>query len=169
MKSTAEKVILVDENDHAIGTMEKQEAHEKAKLHRAFSVFVFNSRGEFLLQRRALNKYHSPGLWTNTCCSHPRPGEKTEDAAIRRLREEMGLEVPLHYKTSFIYKAAFSNNLTEHEFDHVYTGTSDAEPTINHEEVDSYKWVTMDDIKKEISASPDQFTVWFKIAMEKLF
>lgn len=164
-----EEVILVDEFDTAIGTMEKMEAHEKGRLHRAFSVFIFNSRGQMLLQRRALDKYHSGGLWTNTCCSHPRPGEDTKAAAERRLREEMGLQLTLQAKTSFVYRASFANSLTEHEFDHVFTGHTDNDPLINRDEVESYKWLFSDDIKAEMKLQPDNFTVWFKIAMEKLF
>jgi isopentenyl-diphosphate Delta-isomerase len=164
-----EQVILVDKNDQVIGSMAKLEAHEKGVLHRAFSIFLFNSKGELLLQRRALTKYHSAGLWTNTCCSHPRPNENTDDAAIRRLSEEMGLTTPLSYKTNFLYTAKFDNDLTEHEFDHVYTGVTDLNPIINPEEVDSYKWVSLLDVKTLIKTEPESFTVWFKIAIEKLF
>lgn len=164
-----EQVILVDESDIEIGVMEKMEAHQKGVLHRAFSVFVFNSKNELLLQKRAYSKYHSAGLWTNTCCSHPRPNETTLDAANRRLMEEMGMSVSLSHKTSFIYKTQFDNNLTEHEFDHVYTGISDTDPKINPEEVDSFKWTSLTTLKKEISTSPELYTVWFRIAMEQLF
>lgn len=160
---------MVNELDEPIGVMEKLEAHQKGLLHRAFSVFIFNTGGQMLLQRRALGKYHSAGLWTNTCCSHPRPGETTLQAAQRRLMEEMGLSTTLNYKTSFIYKAPFDNGLIEHEYDHVFTGISDTAPEINPNEVDSYKWVAVSDLKKEIAAQPDRFTVWFKIAIEKLF
>ncbi len=164
-----ELVILVDNNDNATGTMEKMEAHEKGLLHRAFSVFIFNSKSELLLQRRALNKYHSSGLWTNTCCSHPRPGEDTQLAAQRRLKEEMGLDISLEYKTKFTYKTPFDNNLTEHEVDHVFVGKSDTDPKINSEEVDSYCWKNIEEIKKEIASHPEKFTTWFVIAMEKVF
>jgi isopentenyl-diphosphate delta-isomerase len=164
-----EKVILVNEKDEAIGIMEKMEAHEKGLLHRAFSVFIFNSKGEMLLQRRALNKYHSAGLWTNTCCSHPRPGEDTRSAAQRRLHEEMGLYVELDFMTVFTYKTPFDNGLTEYEIDHVYIGKTDADPNINPDEVDSYCWKLTSDIKEELTAQPGKFTSWFKIAMEKLF
>ncbi len=164
-----EKVILVDENDKAIGVMGKMEAHEKGVLHRAFSVFIFNDKGEMLLQRRALTKYHSAGLWTNTCCSHPRPEEETLDAANRRLKEEMGLETSLEHKNSFIYKTPFNNGLTEHELDHVYIGYTNANPQINKEEVHTYKWMSLDAIKQEVKNNPDEFTSWFKIALEKLF
>jgi len=122
-----------------------------------------------LLQQRAHTKYHSPALWTNTCCSHPRPGEDLGDAAKRRLREEMGMEVALEHKTSFVYKTEFDNNLTEHEFDHVYIGISDQEPVINKEEVNAYKWLSVDQVKTGIELKPEEFTSWFRIAMEKLF
>ena len=133
-----EKVILVDRKDHKIGLMEKQEAHIKGLLHRAFSVFVFNKNNELLLQKRALHKYHSGGLWTNTCCSHPRENENTLDAANRRLQEEMGVSCKLEFKFNFIYKASLDNKLFEHEFDHVFFGFSDNLPQINKEEVDSF-------------------------------
>src|SRR4051812_3221535 len=165
MKS--KKVILVTEQDEATGTMEKMEAHEKGLLHRAFSVFIFNSKGELLLQRRALTKYHSSGLWTNTCCSHPRPGEDTKLAAQRRLKEEMGLELQLEYKTKFTYKTNFENTLTEHEVDHVFVGKTDSDPKINLEEVEAFEWKSLSEIKKEIASNPEKFTSWFKIALEK--
>lgn len=164
-----EEVILVDESDMPIGTMEKLEAHKKGLLHRAFSVFIFNSKGELLLQQRALSKYHSAGLWTNTCCSHPRPNEETLDAANRRLIEEMGLNCTLNYKTHFIYKTIFDNSLTEHEYDYVYFGNCSDEPQINKNEVEDYVWQHPDKIKGEIKKQPEKFTSWFKIAMEKLF
>lgn len=164
-----EEVILVDESDKPVGTMEKMEAHTKGLLHRAFSIFIFNSKNEILLQQRALTKYHSAGLWTNTCCSHPRPGEDTLAAAIRRLEEEMGMQTKLEYKTSFIYKTKFDNDLTEYEFDHVFIGTTDLKPVLNKEEVHAFKWLSPEKIKEEIRATPEAFTSWFKIAMEKLF
>lgn len=164
-----DQVILVDEKDTPIGTMGKLEVHEKGLLHRAFSVFIFNDKNEMLLQRRALDKYHSAGLWTNTCCSHPKPNEDTLAAAHRRLKEEMGMATQLQHKSSFIYKTPFDNNLTEHEFDHVFIGHSNSDPKINPEEVDSFKWINIPDLKKEIASSPDQFTSWFKIAMERVF
>jgi len=162
-----EKVILVDEHDNAIGVMEKLEAHEKGLLHRAFSVFIFNVEGELLLQRRALSKYHSAGLWTNTCCSHPRPEEDILKAAERRLMEEMGMKVPLQHKTTFIYKTAFDNGLTEHELDHVFVGFSNDVPQINKEEVESYRYLNLEKLKNEINQNPAQFTSWFKIALER--
>jgi len=164
-----EYVILVNQNDEPIGTMEKMEAHQKGLLHRAFSVFIFNDSNELLLQRRALAKYHSAGLWTNTCCSHPRPNETTLNAAHRRLREEMGLETELNFKTSFIYKTEFENGLTEHEFDHVFFGIYNNAPIINMDEVDSFIWINIDDLKQKIKLNPNDFTSWFKIAVEKVF
>jgi isopentenyl-diphosphate delta-isomerase len=164
-----EEVILVDASDNATGTMEKMEAHRLGLLHRAFSVFIFNSNDQLLLQQRALSKYHSAGLWTNTCCSHPRPGEETMAAAVRRLKEEMGIDVPLIYKTSFTYRTEFENGLSEHEFDHVYTGLYDGAPRINPEEANSYKWLSVQEIKEELQRHPEAFTSWFKIAMEKIF
>jgi isopentenyl-diphosphate delta-isomerase len=164
-----EEVILVDENDNAIGRMEKMEAHEKGALHRAFSVFIFNAKGEMLLQRRAAHKYHSGSLYTNACCSHPRPGESTSDAAARRLKEEMGLVATLEFKTKFRYKSLFENNLSEHEIDHVFVGTTSRDPVIDPGEVMSYKWMGVDEIKNEIKMAPESFTTWFRIAMENIF
>lgn len=164
-----EEVILVDRHDRPVGVMEKLEAHQKGALHRAFSIFIFNSKKELLMQRRALDKYHSPGLWSNTCCSHPRPGEDTLAAAKRRLNEEMGMDAELHYKAHFIYRAQFDNQLTEHEYDHVFLGLTNQEPVINRDEVHSYQWLAPEKIKSLISSDPEKYTVWFKIAMEKLF
>jgi isopentenyl-diphosphate delta-isomerase len=164
-----ERVILVDELDNAIGTMEKMEAHEKGLLHRAFSVFIFNGKGELLLQQRALTKYHSAGLWTNTCCSHPRPNETVLNAAKRRLTEEMGLNCEVDHKTSFIYKTDFDNGLTEHEFDHVFFGHYDQDPIINPEEVENFVWMDVNKIMNDIEKNPKKYTSWFKIAMKNLF
>lgn len=164
-----EEVILVDKNDVALGTMEKLEAHQKGILHRAFSVFIFNSQNQLLLQRRALNKYHSAGLWTNTCCSHPRPGETNLEAAKRRLNEEMGILTDIAFKTTFIYKTEFDNGLTEHELDHVFVGTYNANPKINTEEVCEFIWLSINEVKEKIKTKPADFTSWFKIAIEKLF
>ena len=164
-----EEVILVDLHDNEIGSMEKMMAHQKGLLHRAFSVFVFNKKNELLLQKRASSKYHSGGLWTNTCCSHPRPGENNKDAAKRRLLEEMGLEVELQYKTAFTYRTEFDNGLIEHEFDHVFTGISESAPKINLSEVEDYKWETLADLKENTKRFPEKYTSWFKIAVEKLF
>jgi isopentenyl-diphosphate Delta-isomerase len=164
-----EEVVLVDEFDNAVGVMEKLEAHQKGLLHRAFSIFIFNSAGKMLLQRRALSKYHSAGLWTNACCSHPRPNESTLDAANRRLKEEMGLVLELTYKTQFIYSTKFDNALIENEVDHVFVGITDIDPIINVEEVESYIWMTTADIKDQLGINPELFTTWFKIAMERVF
>ena len=164
-----EQVILVNEKDEPIGLMGKMEAHEKGLLHRAFSVFIFNSKQEVLLQQRAACKYHSPNLWTNTCCSHPRAGETNQQAGERRLQEEMGLQVPLREVFSFIYKAPFDNGLTEHEYDHVLIGYSDAQPQINPEEVASWKWLSLEAIKEDILQTPAQYTAWFKIIFEEFY
>ncbi|MDA9631699.1 isopentenyl-diphosphate Delta-isomerase [Bacteroidota bacterium] len=164
-----DKVILVDNNDNQIGLMPKLEAHEKGVLHRAFSVFIFNNHGELMLQRRALTKYHSPGLWTNTCCSHQRDGESNISSGKRRLNEEMGFDTELFEKTSFIYKAKFDNGLIEHEFDHVLVGSYNHSPIINSIEVDSWKWMSLENIKKDINDHPDNYTAWFKIIFEKYY
>ena len=164
-----EQVLLVNEKDEPIGLMGKMEAHEKGLLHRAFSVFVFNSKQEVLLQQRAACKYHSPNLWTNTCCSHPRVGETNQQAGERRLQEEMGLQVPLQEVFSFIYKAPFDNGLTEHEYDHVLIGYSDAQPQINPEEVASWKWLSLEAIKEDILQAPERYTAWFKIIFEEFY
>lgn len=164
-----EKVILVNENDEQIGLMPKQEAHEKAILHRAFSVFIFNDRNELMLQQRALDKYHSPGLWTNTCCSHQRDGETNIEAGKRRLQEEMGFIVDLKESVSFIYKAPFDNGLTEHEFDHVLLGKYNNDPIINLEEVASWKWMPLEDVKGDILARPEIYTAWFKVIFDKFY
>ena len=163
-----EKVILVDKNDNEVGTMEKQEAHVKGLLHRAFSVFIFNDKNELLLQRRAANKYHSGGLWTNTCCSHPRQNEKTKEAAKRRLLEEMGMRSALIKQFDFIYNAKLDNNLYEHEFDHVFFGFTNELPIINPEEVESYTYKTLEDIGNEIKTTPENYTEWFKICFREV-
>jgi len=164
-----ELVILVNENDEQIGLMPKMEAHEKAVLHRAFSVFVFNNKNQLMLQQRAANKYHSPLLWTNTCCSHQRDGESNLEAGVRRLKEEMGFVCDLEEKTSFIYKAPFDNGLTEHELDHVMVGYYDRDPKINREEVESFKYMTVEEVKEDISLKPEIYTEWFKIIFEKFY
>ena len=163
-----EYVVLVNDNDMPLGTMEKMEAHERGKLHRAFSVFVFNTKGEMLLQKRADSKYHSPGLWTNTVCSHPRPGEKNEEAAHRRLMEEMGFDCDLKELFSFKYKANVGQGLTEHEYDHVFIGTSDEKPNPNPEEVSDWKYMTLEDVLADIKKNPKDYTEWFKIAVKEL-
>lgn len=164
---TQEQVILVNENDEPIGSMEKIEAHEKALLHRAFSVFILNDKNEVMLQQRAASKYHSPLLWTNTCCSHQRAGETNIAAGKRRLLEEMGFQVDLKELFSFIYKAPFDNGLTEHELDHVMIGYSNQEPNVNKEEVEDWKWMSMEAIKHDMKDHPENYTAWFKIIFEK--
>jgi isopentenyl-diphosphate delta-isomerase len=164
-----EKVILVDVNDKPIGFMNKMEAHEKAVLHRAFSVFILNDKNEVMLQQRASHKYHSPLLWTNTCCSHQREGETNIQAGKRRLFEEMGFEVPLTELFHFIYKAPFDNGLTEHELDHVMIGRFESEPNINFEEAASWKWMHIDAIKEDMIHNPNEYTVWFKIIFDKFY
>lgn len=163
----AEQVILVDAQDNEIGLMEKQEAHQKGSLHRAFSVFVFNTDGELVLQRRAWHKYHSGGLWTNTCCSHPRPGETNLEAAQRRMREEMGMNCRLEHAFSFLYEQAVGD-LIEHELDHVFIGISDLAPRINPEEVAEWKAITMEDLQAEIASKPEEFTIWFRLCLERV-
>jgi isopentenyl-diphosphate delta-isomerase len=163
-----EEVILVNERDEETGTIEKMEAHRKALLHRAFSIFIFNAKGEMLLQQRALGKYHSPGLWTNTCCSHPRPGEIIEEAAGRRLKEEMGIDTSLKKIFDFIYRTEFDNGLTEFEFDHVYTGTYNGLLNPDKQEVNDYCFRSMEDIEEDLSKRPDKYSAWFKIAFPLL-
>ena len=164
-----EQVILVNENDEQIGLMPKLEAHEKALLHRAFSVLVFNDNNELMLQQRALHKYHSPGLWTNTCCSHQRAGEQNIEAGKRRLQEEMGFVTDLKETISFIYKAPFDNGLTEHEYDHVMVGNYNDEPVINADEVADWKWMSLDAVKEDMTKSPELYTAWFKIIFDKFY
>ena len=164
-----EKVILVDENDNQVGVMPKLEAHQKGLLHRAFSVFIFNSKYELLLQKRASSKYHSGGLWTNTCCSHPREGEEILDAAKRRLIEEMGIDTSLRKVHDFIYKAELDNDLTEHEFDHVLYGIYNEDPIINEDEADDFKWIDMDSLNEDIKTNGNNYTIWFKIAFEYFY
>ena len=164
-----EEVILVNEQDEQIGLMPKMEAHEKAVLHRAFSVFIFNSKNELMLQQRAAHKYHSPLLWTNTCCSHQRDGESNIEAGTRRLVEEMGFTTDLKEVTSFIYKAPFDNGLTEHEFDHVMTGFYEMDPDINKEEVEDWKWMPVDAVKSDIELNPEIYTAWFKIIFKNFY
>ncbi len=167
MVTTIEQVILVDKNDKKIGLMPKLEAHEKALLHRAFSVFVFNDKNELLLQKRASHKYHSPNLWTNTCCSHQRDGESNIQAGKRRLFEEMGFVCDLKELFHFIYKAPFDNGLTEHELDHVMIGYANENPIINKKEVSDFKWMTLNDIEADISTNSEKYTVWFKIIFKE--
>jgi isopentenyl-diphosphate delta-isomerase len=162
-----EHVVLVDEQDQPLGTMEKMEAHEKGILHRAFSVLLFNSRGELLLQKRALSKYHSGGLWTNTCCSHPLPGESITQAAQRKLLQEMGIAAEPKIAFSFIYQATFDNGLHEHELDYVLFGLFEGEPQLNPEEADAWKWMRIDALVADIEQFPQQYTAWFKILLQQ--
>ncbi len=161
-------VILVDEHDVPTGTMEKMEVHQKALLHRAFSVFIFNDKGEILLHKRAAKKYHSAGLWTNACCSHPKPGEDTLAAAEVRLQEEMGFNTPLKKAFDFVYKAPFDNGLTEHEFDHVFIGSYEGSIKPNAEEVSDYCFKSVAEIRTSIESHPQKYTEWFKIAFPKM-
>jgi len=163
-----EEVILVNERDEQTGTIEKMEAHRKALLHRAFSVFIFNAKGEMLLQQRALGKYHSPGLWTNACCSHPRPGEPVEEAASRRLMEEMGIQTTIEKIFDFIYRTEYDNGLTEFEFDHVYAGTYDGDLIPDKQEVKDYCFRSMVDIEEDLLQRPEKYSSWFKIAFPRL-
>jgi isopentenyl-diphosphate delta-isomerase len=160
-----ESVVLVDAYDNELGTMEKMEAHEKGLLHRAFSVFVFNNNDELLIHRRALEKYHSGGLWTNTCCSHPRPGEDLSSAAHRRLVEEMGFDCELQHSFSFVYHAQLDKGLVEHELDHVFIGVFNGEPNINIDEVCEWRYVGLTELSEEMQKHPESFTEWFKIAL----
>jgi isopentenyl-diphosphate delta-isomerase len=164
-----EQVILVNENDEQIGLMPKMEAHEKAVLHRAFSVFVLNSKNEIMLQQRAEHKYHSPLLWTNTCCSHQRAGETNIEAGSRRLFEEMGFVTELKELFHFIYKAPFDNGLTEHELDHVMIGYFNEKPNINPDEVAHWKWMCIEDVRNDIQNNPEIYTVWFKIIFDQFY
>ena len=164
-----ENVILVNERDEPIGLMPKMEAHEKAVLHRAFSVFVLNSKNEIMLQQRAHHKYHSPLLWTNTCCSHQREGETNIQAGNRRLFEEMGFQTELKELFHFIYKAPFDNGLTEHELDHVMIGYYNEAPSINPDEVEAWKWMPIEAVKVDIQNNPDLYTIWFKIIFDQFY
>lgn len=165
---TAQEVILVNERDESMGTMEKIEAHRKGVLHRAFSVFIFNSKGEMLLQQRAQGKYHSGGLWTNACCSHPAVGELVVDAATRRLYEEMGFSASLKKIFDFIYRSDMENGLTEHEFDHVFAGFYDGHITPNKNEVKDYCYKSMESIAQSLQTHPHHFTAWFHIAFPRV-
>jgi len=161
-------VIQVDENDNILGYVPKMEAHRTGVLHRAISILVFNSKGEWVLQKRVKEKYHSAGLWTNSCCSHPYPNETTQHAAHRRLQEEMSLTCLLKEKFSFIYKAELDNGLIEHELDHIFIGFSDAIPTPNPSEVSEWRCISTEDLKTEMSAFPNRFTEWFKIIVPEV-
>ncbi len=161
-----EHVILVDEQDRAIGTMEKLEAHQKGLLHRAFSILIYNSKGEMLIQKRADTKYHSGGLWTNACCSHPLPDEKMEDATRRRLKFEMGIDIPSQYAYKFVYRVALDKSLVEHEVDHVYTAVFDGIPNVNPDEVEDWKYVNVSSLKEDITKHPERYTHWFKLILD---
>lgn len=163
-----DQVVLVNEADEAIGLMPKLEAHQKGVLHRAFSVFIFNTKGEMLLQRRAFGKYHSEGLWSNTCCSHPLPDEKTYHGAVRRLHEEMGITADLNFIFTFQYRVGLENGLTENELDHVFWGISDAVPQINEAEVSEYRYLRPADIAADMEAHPAHYTEWFKICLSEV-
>ena len=163
-----ENVILVDHHDNEIGLLPKMEAHLTGALHRAFSVFIFNKQGELLLQQRALNKYHSGGKWTNTCCSHPRSGETTLDAANRRLMEEMGMTCKLSYGFNFLYKADVEDGIIEHEYDHIYFGITDDLPVINEKEVANYQYINMDTLTQQMKNHPDFYTEWLKICFSRV-
>ena len=162
-----EMIILVDENDNDIGNISKTEAHAKGLLHRAISVFIFNDKGELLLQKRAKIKYHSAGLWTNTCCSHPSPGESTLNAAIRRLDQEMKIVTPLNYKCSFQYKSVYNNGLIENEIDHVFYGVSNQVPVPDPNEVSDWKYIKPEQLIKEVNLNPEHFTTWLKICIDR--
>lgn len=164
----AEKVILVDAEDNQVGTMEKMQAHREGLLHRAFSVFIFNNKKQMLIHQRAHSKYHSGGLWTNACCSHPRENETVLEAAHRRLQEEMGFDTELEEIFQFTYKAALDNELTEHEYDHVLIGEFNQEPNLNPEEVADYKYIGLDELRKDMESNPQMYTEWFKIALEQV-
>lgn len=161
-------VVRVDENDNAIAEMEKLVAHEQGCLHRAFSVFIFNDKGELLLQQRANHKYHGAGLWTNTCCSHPQWGEDVNSSAMERLNYEMGLQCDLKWIYSFIYNEQVENNLIEHELDYVFIGYSNQDPVLNKDEVQDYKWIYIDEILSDIKNNPSHYTIWFKQAFPEL-
>lgn len=163
-----DKLILVNEWDQVIGQMGKQEVHEKGYLHRAFSVFIFNTKGQMLLQQRSQTKYHSPGLWTNACCSHPSYGEELNDAVARRLMEEMGLSCPVTHVFQFQYRAVLDQGMIEHELDHVFIGISEDTPYPDREEVQHFRYEYPDLLKKEMEANPDQFTVWFKQCFDRV-
>jgi len=162
-----EFVVLVNPEDKVLGLMEKQQAHINGLLHRAFSVFLFNSNGEMLLQKRASGKYHSPLKWTNAVCSHPRSEETYLEGAKRRVKEELGIDVELSEKFNFIYKADVGNGLWEHELDHVFTGTFDGEFYLNKDEVEEVRYISLENLNQEISENPDNFTEWFKIILEE--
>lgn len=164
---TKNEVVLVDKKDNQVGKGEKLKIHQEGKLHRAFSIFIFNSKGKLLLQKRAKGKYHSSGLWSNTCCSHPKPNQDLKNEAKRRLKEEMGIECDLREIFSFIYGKDFGD-LTEHEFDHVFIGKSDGGPKPNPEEAEDWKWITPEDLRRDVKENPEKYTFWFKLILNKV-
>ena len=163
-----EKVVLVNDNDEVLGSMDKLDAHIQGELHRAFSILVYNTNGEMLLQKRATGKYHSGGLWTNACCSHQRPDEDSKVAAKRRLKEEIGIDADPEFFYKFIYKAKLDNGLTEHEYDHVFTCTTDQNPILNVEEAEDFKYVSMEDLYIDIDQNPFHYTFWFRLIVDNL-
>ncbi|MCF8303556.1 MAG: isopentenyl-diphosphate Delta-isomerase [Bacteroidales bacterium] len=163
-----DQLILVDNNDKEMGRAGKMQVHQQGLMHRAFSIFVFNSNNEMLLQKRASDKYHSAGLWSNTCCSHPRWGEKLEKATHRRLKEEMGFDCPMEKAFHFIYKADFNNGLIEHELDHVFIGRYNGRPKLNVNEAEDWKWIPVNDLRQDIELNPDDYTIWFKISYDRV-
>ena len=163
-----QKIILVDENDKEIGVGDKHKIHREGKLHRAFSVLIFNSKGELLLQKRAKNKYHSAGLWANACCSHPAPEESLEKSVRRRLKEEMGFVCPLERFFAFIYGIKLDNDLFEYEYDHIFVGKFDGEPKPNPKEVSDWKWTKIENLEKDIRTFPESYTAWFRILLERI-
>ncbi|WGQ09752.1 isopentenyl-diphosphate Delta-isomerase [Pedobacter gandavensis] len=162
------KVVLVDQHDKTIGEMDKIEAHQKGFLHRAFSIFLFNNKGEMLIHQRAKHKYHGAGLWTNACCSHPQLGEDIKLSAMERLQFEMGIQCNIEKVFSFIYNTSVENNLIEHEFDHVFIGYTDAIPRPNAKEVQTFKWIDTTILSKDIQEHPDQYTYWFKMVFSNI-
>jgi isopentenyl-diphosphate delta-isomerase len=163
-----ELVVLVDPDDRSLGVAGKMEVHSEGNLHRAHSVFVFDSDGRMLLQKRAIGKYHSGGLWSNACCGHPRPGESVEAAASRRLMEEMGVDCQLRKLFEFVYRVDLNNGMTEHEYDHVLVGTFDGKPVLNSDEVDDWRWIEPEALLSEIESNPEQYTYWFKAAIDQV-
>lgn len=161
------KIILVDKKDNEIGVGEKLKVHQEGKLHRAFSIFIFNSKGKMLLQKRAKTKYHSPGLWTNTCCSHPGPNKNLEEEAKRRLKEEMGINCQLREIFSFIYKVNLGS-LIEHEFNHVFIGKFNGKPTVNAKEADDWEWINTKELKKDVRKNPEKYAYWFRLILDRV-